>query len=167
MRINIKIVIDEWMQLYMYITNWFVVLRQTTNYRNCIIIFLYPLLINQVHIEFIRYYFLFQSRELLPYVFSRGSFHFEKKTYLLSSYGILTSCVINLFTLFNRLFFDTVHKISTGFVLKNLSISVWIFFVCLVSIYWTTRFAASNRLYPTLLSFYVSKIKSKNTFNQS
>lgn len=42
-------------------------------------IFLYPLLINQVHIEFIRYYFLFQSRELLPYVFSRGSFHFEKK----------------------------------------------------------------------------------------
>lgn len=113
-------------------------------------IFLYPLLINQVHIEFIRYYFLFQSRELLPYVFSRGSFHFEKKTYL-----------------FNRLFFESVHKISTGFVLKKLSISVWIFFVCLVSIYWTTRFAASNRLYPTLLSFYVSKIKSKNTFNQS
>lgn len=167
MRINIKIVIDEWMQLYMYITNWFVVLRQTKNYRNCIIIFLYPLLINQVHIEFIRYYFLFQSRELLSYVFSRGSFHFEKKTYLLSSYGVLTSCVINLFTLFNRLFFESVHKISTGFVLKNLSISVWIFFVCLVSIYWTTRFAASNRLYPTLLSFYVSKIKSKNTFNQS
>lgn len=130
-------------------------------------IFLYPLLINQVHIEFIRYYFLFQSRELLPYVFSRGSFHFEKKTYLLSSYGVLTSCVINLFTLFNRLFFESVHKISTGFVLKNLSISVWIFFVCLVSIYWTARFAASNRLYPTLLSFYVSKIKSKNTFNQS
>lgn len=132
-------------------------------------IFLYPLLINQVHIEFIRYYFLFQSRELLPYVFSRGSFHFEKKQrmYLLSSYGVLTSCVINLFTLFNRLFFESVHKISTGFVLKNLSISVWIFFVCLVFNYRTTRFAASNRLYPTLLSFYVSKIKSKNTFNQS
>lgn len=125
-------------------------------------IFLYPLLINQVHIEFIRYYFLFQSRELLPYVFT-----LKKKTYLLSSYGVLTSCVINLFTLFNRLFFESVHKISTGFVLKNWSISVWIFFVCLVSIYWTTRFAASNRLYPTLLSFYVSKIKSKNTFNQS
>lgn len=118
----------------------------------------------KLHIEFIRYYFLFQFRELLPYVFSRGSFHFEKKTYLLSSYGVLTSCVINLFTLFNRLFFESVHKISTGFVLKNLSISVWIFFVCLVSIYWTTRFAASNRIYPTL---YVSKIKSKNTFNQS
>lgn len=93
-------------------------------------IFLYPLLINQVHIEFIRYYFLFQSRELLPYVFT-----LKKKTYLLSSYGVLTSCVINLFTLFNRLFFESVHKISTGFVLKNLSISVWIFFVCLVFIY--------------------------------
>lgn len=128
MRINIKIVIDEWMQLYMYITNWFVVLRQTKKLQK-LYIFLYPLLINQVHIEFIRYYFLFQSRELLPYVFSRGSFHFEKKTYLLSSYGVLTSCVINLFTLFNRLFFESVHKISTGFVLKNLSISVWIFFL--------------------------------------
>lgn len=91
----------------------------------------------------------------------------KKRMYLLSSYGVLTSCVINLFTLFNRLFFESVHKISTGFVLKNLSISVWIFFVCLVSIYWTTRFAASNRLYPTLISFYVSKIKSKNTINQS
>lgn len=133
MRINIKIVIDEWMQLYMYITNWFVVLRQTKKLQK-LYIFLYPLLINQVHIEFIRYYFLFQSRELLPYVFSRGSFHFEKKTYLLSSYGVLTSCVINLFTLFNRLFFESVHKISTGFVLKNLSISVWIFF-CLSSVY--------------------------------
>lgn len=98
-------------------------------------IFLYPLLINQVHIEFIRYYFLFQSRELLPYVFSRGSFHFEKKTYLLSSYGVLTSCVINLFTQFKRLFFESVHKISTGFVLKKLSISVWIFlFVSCLSI---------------------------------
>lgn len=96
-------------------------------------IFLYPLLINQVHIEFIRYYFLFQSRELMFSLVE--AFTLKKKTYLLSSYGVLTSCVINLFTLFNRLFFESVHKISTGFVLKNLSISMWIFFVCLVFIY--------------------------------
>lgn len=95
-------------------------------------IFLYPLLINQVHIEFIRYYFLFQSRELMFSLVE--AFTLKKKTYLLSSYGVLTSCVINLFTLFNRLFFESVHKISTGFVLKNLSISVWIFF-CLSSVY--------------------------------
>lgn len=166
MRINIKIVIDEWMQLYMYITNWFVVLRQTKNYRNCIYFCIRCLSIRYtLNLEDIISYF---KAENFCLMFSLvEAFTLKKKTYLLISYGVLTSCVINLFTLFNRLFFESVHKISTGFVLKKLSISVWIFFVCLVSIYWTTRFAASNRLYPTLLSFYVSKIKSKNTFNQS
>lgn len=56
----------------------------------------------------------------------------KKCMYFLSLYGVLIFCVINLFILFNRLFFEFVYKISIGFVLKNLLISVWIFFVCLV-----------------------------------
>lgn len=39
----------------------------------------------------------------------------------------LRALVINLFTLLKRLFFEPVHKISRGFVLKKLSIRVWIF----------------------------------------